>query len=253
MVTYEVQLPVYQGPLDLLLELIERAELDITKIALAQVTDQYLAHLRALDHREPEEISAFLVIAARLLQIKSEALLPRPPVREPGEEDPGEALARQLRLYRHFKRVAQELARRQAEGLRSYPRQAPPPALEPRLDLTGLSASDLQRLYLALLQAAPSTPPLEEVVAPPPVRLRDQVRLILHALRRAGRTTFGALLRRFRSRVEIVVSFLAVLELVKQRRVVARQEGRFGDIELLPGPEWTQDQEEVDFELEFEE
>jgi len=75
---YTVETEVYQGPLDLLLELIERAELDITHLALAQVTDQYLAYLKQLEERNAAEVSAFLVIAARLIQIKSAALLPRP-------------------------------------------------------------------------------------------------------------------------------------------------------------------------------
>src|SRR5512144_516146 len=99
---YTVATPVYEGPLDLLLQLIERAELDITTLALAQVTDQYLAYLRAMEEHAAEEVSAFLVIAAKLLQIKSEALLPRPPVREVGEEDPGAALAQQLLMYKRF-------------------------------------------------------------------------------------------------------------------------------------------------------
>jgi segregation and condensation protein A len=103
---YKVATPVYEGPLDLLLQLIEHAELDITKLALALVTDQYLSRLRDLQERAAEEVSAFLVIAARLLQIKSEALLPRPPVREAGEEDPGEALARQLLAYKRYKEIA---------------------------------------------------------------------------------------------------------------------------------------------------
>src|SRR5512142_1384917 len=94
---YTVAIPVYEGPLDLLLQLIERAELDITAVAIANVTDQYLAYIHKMEKQVPaEEISAFLVMAARLIQIKSEALLPRPPVHEPGEENPGEALARQL-------------------------------------------------------------------------------------------------------------------------------------------------------------
>ncbi len=74
---YTVTTPVYEGPLDLLLQLIERAELDISTLALAQVTDQYLAHMRELPQTAAEEVSAFLVIAARLIQIKSESLLPR--------------------------------------------------------------------------------------------------------------------------------------------------------------------------------
>ncbi|HZD57883.1 MAG TPA: segregation/condensation protein A, partial [Anaerolineales bacterium] len=86
---YKVATPVFQGPLDLLLQLIESARLDITKLALAQVTDQFLEHLRNLEDHRAEEVSFFLVIAAKLVQIKSEVLLPRPPVREEGEEDPG--------------------------------------------------------------------------------------------------------------------------------------------------------------------
>jgi segregation and condensation protein A len=93
---YTVLLPVYEGPLDLLLDLIERAELDITRVSLAQVTDQYLEYLRLIPAHDLADLASFLVVAARLLQIKSEALLPRPPTREPGEEDPGDALARQL-------------------------------------------------------------------------------------------------------------------------------------------------------------
>lgn len=116
---YTVQLPVYEGPLDLLLELIERAELDITKVSLAQVTDQYLEHIRGMQDAPIENLASFLVIAARLIQIKSEALLPRPVLREPGEEDPGDALTRQLVAYKKYKQVAIALAEREAAGLRS--------------------------------------------------------------------------------------------------------------------------------------
>ena len=86
--SYTIHLPVYEGPLDLLLELIEQAELDITKIALAQVTDQYLSYLRQIPEHHLEDLTSFLIVAARLLQIKSEALLPRPPEREPRRSKP---------------------------------------------------------------------------------------------------------------------------------------------------------------------
>ncbi len=99
---YTVHTPVYEGPLDLLLDLIERAELDVTTVSLAMVTDQYLVYIHGLEQARADEISAFLVIAAKLLQIKSEALLPRPPVHEPGEENIGEDLVRQLKLYKRF-------------------------------------------------------------------------------------------------------------------------------------------------------
>ena len=90
---YEVETELFSGPLDLLLDLIQKAELDITKLALAQVTDQFLAYIEAHRESEPDYISEFLVIAAKLVQIKSEALLPRPPAREEDGEDPGEQLA----------------------------------------------------------------------------------------------------------------------------------------------------------------
>ena len=117
--TYKVQTPVYEGPLDLLLSLIERAELDITTVSLASVTDQYLEHLRNVDQQKPDEISSFLVIATKLVQIKSEALLPRPPEREPGEEDPGEALVEQLKLYKRYKEIAVWMEERQTKNLRT--------------------------------------------------------------------------------------------------------------------------------------
>src|SRR4030042_6508037 len=102
---YTIATPVYEGPLDLLLQLIERAELDITKLSLAMVTDQYLEYIHQLTDLEADDVSAFLVIEAKLLQIKSEALLPRPPEREPGEEDLGRSLVDQLKLYKRFKEI----------------------------------------------------------------------------------------------------------------------------------------------------
>jgi segregation and condensation protein A len=140
--SYTVDTPVYHGPLDLLLTLIERAELDITRLALAQVTDQYLRHIRALENAQAEEVSAFLVIAAKLIQIKSEVLLPRPPAREVGEEDPGEALIRQLIIYKKYKEIGLLLAGREAAGLKTYLRLAQPVKTEAALDLSGLSLAD---------------------------------------------------------------------------------------------------------------
>lgn len=254
MITYTIQLPVYEGPLDLLLELIERAELDITKVALASVTDQYIAYLHQAPELELSDLASFLVIAAKLLQIKSEALLPQAPAREPDEEDLGEALARQLIAYKMYKEVAGHLGEREAAGLRSYLRLAPPPKIEPQLDLSGLTADDLYRAMAEVLASKPSGPSLDSVVAAPKVRIRDQIRLIFEIMRKAGKASFQRLLKKSSSRLEIVVSFLAVLELIKLRRITARQDELFGDIELLPGENWRGGgQDESDLELEFDE
>jgi segregation and condensation protein A len=249
---YTIQLPVYEGPLDLLLELIERAELDITKVALAQVTAQYLDYLRRVPDHDLPDLASFLVIAARLLQIKSEALLPRPPERQPGEEDPGEALASQLQEYRRFKEAAAGLAGRDAAGLHSYLRTAPPPRREARLDLGSLDLDDLRQALLQAIEAGRPGTPAPADILPAKVHIRDKIRLIVDSIRRVGRTTFRMLLHRARSRLEVIVSFLAMLELVKQRQVQARQEELFGDIEVVPGSSWNPDQAEV-LESEFEE
>jgi segregation and condensation protein A len=248
--SYKVQLPVFEGPLDLLLELIERAELDITKVALAQVTDQYLAYMRQLSEHQLADLAAFLVIAARLLQIKSEALLPRPPIREPGEEDPGEALARALLAYKRYKEVARVLDGRQKAGWRTYLRLAPPPVIPRVLDLKDTRPGDLLRAYLGSLTTDEGRGNGGQLVTPSPMTIRDQIGVILAALRQKGRATFHGLLGRLRSRIEVVVTFLAVLELVKQRRIVARQEHLFADIELLPAQGWVDDQD-LGFEPEF--
>ncbi len=250
---YTIQLPVYEGPLDLLLELIERAELDITKVSLAQVTDQYLDYIRELREVDIENLASFLVIAARLIQIKSESLLPRPPVREPGEEDPGDALARQLVAYKRYKQVAIMLSEREEAGLHSYLRLSTPVrVIDPKLDLEGLTLADLRQAMIEVLQQQPEPKGLERAVEIPQVRVRDKIVAIMRSLRRIGRVNFKSLVKTARSRLEVVISFIAVLELIKQQQVEATQAERFGDIEVTPGREWKADQE-FDFDLEFEE
>ena len=249
---YTVQLPVFNGPLDLLLQLIEREELDITKVALAQVTDQFLGYLRVLEQLNLADIADFLVIAARLILIKSEALLPRPVERAAGEEDPGDELARQLLAYKRYKQIAHSLHEREAQNLRTYLRLAPPPKVEKTLDLSGVSALDLLEAVRRALALAPDKPALGTVVAPPKVTIRDQIRLIAGALReRGGRAVFQQLLAEARSRMEIVVTFLATLELIKRRKIEARQTALFGEIELVSLGEWGADESALT-ELEFE-
>lgn len=248
---YKVTTPVYEGPLDLLLRLIEKAELDITKLAIAQVTDQYLEHLKIIKQHSPDEVSAFIVIAARLVQIKSEALLPRPPQREEDEEDPGEALARQLREYKRFKQVAEFLHRRDMEGFHSYIRLAPIPYIEPRIDIGEIDVQDLMEsayyLQTMAVQNSPA-PSIEGVVAAPRITIRKKINLIANRLRVLKNATFGSMLGRTRTRIEIVVTFLAMLELVKRHWIRANQEKIFGEIELELADRW---EDESDLELEF--
>jgi len=246
---YNVHTPVYEGPLDLLLNLIERAELDITSVSLAMVTDQYLAYIRSLEQMNADEISAFLVIAAKLLQIKSEALLPRPPVREYGEEDLGRSLVDQLKLYKRFKEIGVLLSGRQDANLRTFLRIAPPPKVEPKLDLSNLTLEKLVAVAEEAYAKERNKRPLGMIIAPPRITIREKIDLIAQMMKEVERATFSALLNQGASRLEVVVTFLAMLELVKRYRINAHQEGLFGEIEIDRMEGWK-DEEEIEIEFE---
>ena len=235
--SYQISTEVYSGPLDLLLQLIEKAELDITRLSLAQVTDQYLEHLHQLQNQDASEMSAFLVIAARLLQIKSSALLPRPVL--PGiqlEDDPGEALARQLILYKRFKDLSHFLENRESARLRTYLRldSSPRSLSGTKLDLSELTLEDLIYAAREIFGDPNQLAPLSEVVNFPRVTIREKISSILDLLRKGGGQSFDTLFAGERSRLEIVVTFLALLELVKRHMVGASQQSLFGKIQLVP-------------------
>ncbi len=246
---YTVSTPVFEGPLDLLLNLITSAELDITSVSLALVTDQYLERIRTLRDMDAEEISAFLVIAAKLIQIKSEALLPRPPVREEGEEDPGEALARQLRLYKMFKESANWLLERTRQNLRTYLRVAAPPKVDARLDMSDITLADLVAAAETIFSREREKVELGTVIRAPRVTIREKVYHITRLLGERERMTFRSMIDGAKSRLEVVVTFLALLELVKRYRVAAQQDALFSDIKIEAMGAFNEDEE---FELEFE-
>ncbi len=247
---YTVSTPVFEGPLDLLLSLIESAELDITSVSLALVTDQYLERIRGLENKmDAEEISAFLVIAAKLIQIKSEALLPRPPVREAGEEDPGEALARQLRLYKKFKEIAGWMKERQGMDLRTYLRIAAPPKIEARFEMGDVTLADLIYAAETIFAREAEKAELGTVIRAPKVTIREKVQHIVKFLTAEERTTFQKMIDGAKSRLEVAVTFLAMLELIKRDRIYAHQDGLFGDIQVERMGEFYEDEE---FDLEFE-
>ncbi|MBN1303568.1 MAG: segregation/condensation protein A [Anaerolineales bacterium] len=246
---YTVQIPVYEGPLDLLLDLIQRAELDITTISLATVTDQYLVYVHTLQEISADDVSVFLVIAAKLIQIKSEALLPRPKEREPGEEDVGQSLVEQLIQYKRFKEIANLLQERQVQGLKTYLRIAPPPKVEGKLDLSGVSLVDLLQAVESIFAHQQEKQALGTVITPPKITIREKIELITRTMKEIDRTAFSDLIGEKPTRLEVVVTFLALLELVKRYRVAATQEGLFTDIRIERLEDWD-DTEEIEIEFE---
>jgi segregation and condensation protein A len=226
---HEVRLPVFEGPLDLLLRLIEREELDITTIALAEVADQYLDHLARLEEGQVGELASFLVVAAKLLLIKSLALLPRSVAPSAETEEAAHELVQQLQAYKQFREVAALLRRRDEQECHSYVRVAPVPRPESQLDLGEVTVRDLLAVVQEVLDAMPA-PPVGEVVAPITVTREQQTALIEAHLARKGRVRFRDVLSGASTRVEIIVTFLALLELIRLDRVRVQQERLFGPI-----------------------
>jgi len=230
---YHVALPVFEGPLDLLLHLIEREELDITQVSLAQITNQYLDYLARLSERDPDNLADFLVVAAKLLLIKSRVLLPQPPASlGPDEEDIGQDLIQQLIEYKRFKEAAGWLRQLDEQGLRSYVRLAGAPALDRVVDLGEVTLDDLLAAVRDVLAIKPPEPSVNGAVPPITISIADQMALIERKTGHGRPLSFRRLLQQAATRVEVIVTLLALLEMVKQLRVTMRQDKQFGDITI---------------------
>jgi segregation and condensation protein A len=231
---YQVATEIYSGPLDLLLQLIERAELDITRLSLAKVTDQFLEHLQSLVVRDPIEVSGFLVMAARLVLIKSLVLLPRPDaaITSAQEEDPGEVLARQLITYKRFKEIAHFLHEREIQGFRTYLRLAPQPKIPGKFIPGSLDGDQLLQAYLSVLNASRQIHPLSDAVGISAITLKQKIDEIVTILQATRHSTFNTLLTQKHTRLEVIVTFLALLELIKHHSILAVQENPFTEIHL---------------------
>ena len=239
---YTIDLPSFAGPLDLLLHLIERQELDITAISLVKVTQQYLEQIEMMKQNRMEELIDFLVVAARLVQIKSRALLPQTQIiieGEEEEEDPAEALLRQLREYKRFKQSASWLQDREEQGLRTYLRVAPPPKLEGRLDMSRVTIDSLLTAVRDALSRVDDREESVAIVQPRRITIEGQISRLRQRAKTGMAFGFTELLSAKTSRVEISITLLAVLELIKRREILASQTELFGPIELRANPDNT--------------
>ncbi len=251
MSTYQIETPVFAGPLDLLLHLIEREELDITAISLSRVTAQYLAQIEQMKQDRVEQLIDFLNIGARLVLIKSRALLPKTPAlpgMEEEEEDPAEALIRQLRAYRQFKQAASWLEDRQTRGLRTYLRVAPPPRLEGRLDVSGITPDTLLAAVQAVLARTETMEESVNLIQPRRLTIEDQLSRLRGRLRSKRAFLFNEMLSSRSNQTEVAITLLALLELIKRREARAAQTFLFGPISIEsqdPGAEMTEDEEAI--------
>ncbi len=220
---YALKLERFEGPLDLLLQLVEKEELPIAEVSLASVTEQYLQYLETQTDLAPEELADFLVVAAKLLLLKSRVLLPNLFV---DEEEGTESLTRQLELYRHYVEASRQMAKRLAARSFSYAHERLPIAetatFSPPSDL---KADALYASFARLVaDLARYVRPAPEVIHRT-VSLQEKIGVLRKLLTGTTEVSFHQMLSEAKNRMEIIVSFLAVLELVKQRTVVARQDG----------------------------
>ncbi|QSO53397.1 segregation/condensation protein A [Alicyclobacillus curvatus] len=243
--SYEITLEKFSGPLDLLLHLIRKQEIDIHDIPIALITEQFLSYLRAMEELSLEIASEFLVMAATLLAIKSRMLLPRKAaeVSEDGAEniDPRDELVLQLLEYQRCKWAAVELKSR--EHLQSLVYTRPPMDMRPfhssePQPLEGVSLWDMVDAYRKLLVRIPKEDRVAEIKGRE-ISVEDTMSAILTQLRRFSRATFTELLGTMRTRSDLVASFLALLELVKIGAIQCYQKSPFHDIEVTLKEEYA--------------
>ncbi len=231
----QLSLPGFDGPIELLLRLTERDQFDITTVSLLTVTTQYLQHFQAQPWADAVALGDFVAIAARLLLLKSRRLLPRTgpaAAEDPQDEAEEEELLSALNAYQAFRQAAAAFEQRASAGSRLFPRVVPEP---PEIELP-LKKVPVEQLILVLQQALARFPQPEPAIEIPrqAVSIEEKVDEIRSRLRRDGVVGFLTVIERCRSRLEVVVCFIAVLHLIRDEELIATQSEAFGEIRLAP-------------------
>jgi segregation and condensation protein A len=232
---YKVKLEIFEGPLDLLLYLIKQDEIDIYDISLERITHQYLEYLQAFKELNIELAGEFIVMASNLIYLKSRSLLPvdqRPPEEDAEEDDPRWDLIRQLIEYKKFKEAAAELHLRGLEQERIFTRECRTPSLsqEPlRLEEVGIF--QLINAFQTVIKRIEARQDVQEIFAER-FSVSEKIDTILQRVANGTRLRFSELFGDVVSRVEVVVTFLALLELIRLKQVRAHQKSMFEEIEI---------------------
>jgi segregation and condensation protein A len=232
---YKVRLEIFEGPLDLLLYLIKRDELDIYDISLERITQQYLEYLQAFKELNIDVAGEFVVMAANLIYLKSRSLLPadqQPPAEDVDEEDPRWDLIRQLIEYKKFKEAASRLQARELEQEKIFARigDGIVPEIVP-LHLGEVGIFQLINAFQNVIKRLEARADLQEIFGEN-FTVSDKIDRILQSLAGGTPVRFSDLFVRMASRVEIVVTFLALLELIRLKQVQALQPNEFDEIEI---------------------
>ncbi|HCJ52228.1 MAG: hypothetical protein A2898_00375 [Candidatus Kerfeldbacteria bacterium RIFCSPLOWO2_01_FULL_48_11] len=232
---HKVKLQQFEGPLDLLLQLIEQKELDISQVALADVTEQYIKYLQQVEQALPEELADFLVVAAKLLLIKSRILLPSLEVEEEGSD-----LEQQLRMYREYYEASKGLHAMILKRRFLFARDKPAIVIEPVFNPPkGMTSMRLKELFLNVLAEIEPIISMPRQVYHRTISIEEKINSLREKIQQQATMNFQKLFTNSKDKTEIIVTFLALLELVKQRIVVVVQKDIFSDIEIKQFPEQT--------------
>ena len=232
---YKVKLEIFEGPLDLLLYLIKKDEIDIYNVSIERITSQYLAYMATFQMLNIELASEFIVMAANLMYIKSRMLLPvsqQPPEEDAEEDDPRWELIRQLVEYKKFKDAAQFLQVRDSEGAEFYAAAPEPPDLTTPAGPLQVGIFDLIRAFQKVLKRFEDAHSLREIVDDR-WTVSDKIDFLLATVPVGGRTKFEELFTEASSRSEVIVTFLAILELIKLHFLEIEQTRTLGEIVVM--------------------
>ncbi len=237
--TYKVKLEVFEGPLDLLLYLIKKEEIDIYDIPIAKITDQYLEYLEFMKLLDLSIAGEFLVMAATLMHIKSKMLLPPEETEgeEKEEEDPRAELVRRLLEYKKFKEAASELSHMESKQKHFFPRVGTDKdqVITDSDDFFEASLFDLITAFTKVLKDVPKEA-FHEVVKDE-FTVSEKIHDVLHLLVERPVILFTDLFKLAKNKMEIITIFLAVLELIRLKEIIARQPAHFAEIEIIRNTE----------------
>ena len=227
---HQVKIEKFEGPLDLLLQLIEQEELDITQVSLAQVTEQYLQTLEHAVSLPVDELADFLVIAAKLLLIKSRVLLPQLTVE--GAEEASD-LERQLKIFKEYLEASRGIAKIIHRRKFTFGRGKPALVIEQKFSPpTTLDVARMRELFLGVLREIEPIIALPKAIVERTVSISEKIETIRALILDKALVSFQLVMQQAKSRTDVIVSFLAVLELVKQRTVFVTQDALFKDISI---------------------
>ena len=231
---YKVKLEVFEGPLDLLLYLIKQDEIDIYDISIERITRQYLEYLQTFKELNIELAGEFIVMAANLIYLKSRSLLPidqQPPAEEAEEDDPRWDLIRQLVEYKKFKEAAVDLHLREVEQETIFAREASPMLSENPLRLEEVGVFQLINAFQSVIKRIEARQEVQEIFGER-FSVSEKIDAILRRVAAGATVRFSDLFGAIVSRVEVVVTFLALLELIRLKQVRVTQKNVFAEIEI---------------------